>query len=153
VIVHWRQKTGLVTSVAVTCAVLALAGCESASPVDTAAPDVGQEFVVDQAVFTDMVLPVLSSEGCDNLACHGGGLRGSFQLSPFDDKDPDFDFRQVSRQLNPLVPEASSILVKPLDPAAGGAVHTAPAAQSGFLTTSDPGYQTILAWIQSGELQ
>ncbi len=151
--VHWRQKAGLLAGVTVTCAVLALAGCESASPVDTAVPDSGQEFVVDEAVFTETVLPVLTSEGCDNLACHGGGLRGSFQLSPFDDKDPAFDFRQVSRQLNPLVPEASSILVKPLAPSAGGAVHTAPAAQSGFLTTSDPGYQTILAWIQSGELQ
>jgi len=153
VTVQRKRKIGLVTGMALVCALLAAVGCETASPVDVTVPDDGREFVVDQAVFTATVLPVLTSEGCDNLACHGGGLRGSFQLSPYDDKDPDFDFNQVNRQLNPLVPEASSILVKPLDPAAGGAVHTAPATQSGFLTTSDPGYQAILAWIQSGELQ
>ncbi len=87
------------------------------------------------------------------FARDGGGLRGSFELSPFNDKDADFDFQQVRRQLNPITPTASSILTKPLDPGAGGDVHTAPAIQSGFMTTSDPGYLAILAWIQNGELQ
>ena len=79
--------------------------------------------------------------------------RGSFQLSPPDDKDLDYDFEQVGFQLNPLDPESSNLLTKPLDPAAGGAVHSAPSDPHGFLSTSDPDYQAILAWIQAGELE
>lgn len=132
---------------------MALGGCQAADPNAGTAPKGGQEFVVDEAVFLATVEPVLVNEGCDNIACHGGGLRGSFELSPADDKDPAFDFVQVRRQLNPLEPAASNILTKPLAPAAGGAVHTAPAAQSGFESTDDPGYQAILAWILEGELR
>lgn len=130
---------------------LLLSGCESAAPVAPQPPTGGQEFVVDAAVFAATVAPVLASRGCDNIACHGGGLRGSFELSPFDAKDVDFDFAQARLQIDPVDPANSNLLVKPLDPAAGGAVHTAPASESGFLTTEDPGYQAILAWILAGE--
>jgi hypothetical protein len=131
----------------------ALCGCESADPGTPPPVAGGQEFILDEAVFAATVNPILTRKGCDNLACHGGGLRGSLQLSPFNDKNVDFDFEQVSRQLNPLDPEASSILTKPLAQAAGGAVHTAPSEQYGFMTTDDPDYQAILAWIQAGELR
>jgi len=153
------MRSRLVRIVGVSAATLALGGtmvlcgCESAAPTDPAAPSGGQEFILDKADFTATVAPIFTAKGCDNLACHGGGLRGSFQLSPFDDKDVDFDFVQASRQLNPLVPESSSLLVKPLAQNEGGAVHTAPAAQFGFMSKSDPDYQAILAWIRAGELR
>ena len=130
-----------------------LGGCETASPTDPTAPVGGQEFVVDKAAFIATVYPLFTSKGCDNTACHGGGIRGSFQLSPFDDKNADFDFEQTTWQLNPLAPETSALLTKPLDEAAGGAAHTAASAQYGFMTTSDPDYQAILAWIEAGELR
>ena len=130
-----------------------LCGCESASPGDPTAPVGGQEFVVDKAEFTATVYPLFTSKGCDNAACHGGGIRGSFQLSPFDDKNVDFDFEQASWQLNPLAPETSALLTKPLAEAEGGAAHTAASAQYGFMTTADPDYQAILAWIEAGELR
>lgn len=130
-----------------------LGGCDTAAPTSPTPPGGGQQFVVDEAVYVATVAPVLTNKGCDNVACHGGGLRGSFQLSPADAKDYDYDFAQARLQLNPLDPEASNLLTKPLDPAAGGAVHTAPADPNGFLSKADPGYQAILAWITAGELQ
>ena len=130
---------------------LLLSGCETATPVAPQPPTGGQEFVVDAAVFAATVAPILSNRGCDNVACHGGGLRGSFELSPFDAKNVDFDFAQARLQIDPVDPAHSNLLMKPLDPAAGGAVHTAPASQSGFLATDDPDYQAILAWILAGE--
>lgn len=130
-----------------------LCGCDTAPPGDPAAPTGGREFVLDQAAYTATVAPILTTKGCDNIACHGGGLRGSFELSPVDDKDYDFDFTQVTRQLNPLQPETSSLLTKPLAIPAGGVVHTAPSEEFGFMTTADPDYQSILGWIESGELR
>jgi hypothetical protein len=132
---------------------LVLCGCDTAPPGDPAAPTGGQVFVVDAAVYAATVAPILTNKGCDNVVCHGGGLRGSFELSPFDDKDLDFDFIQVVRQLNPQEPVASTLLTKPLAQAAGGDVHTAPSEQFGFMTVDDPDYQAILAWIEAGELQ
>jgi hypothetical protein len=130
-----------------------LGGCETAAPTDPAPVTGGREFVLDQDAFVSLVSPVLTSKGCDNTACHGGGRRGTFQLSPTDDKNLLFDFEQVSSQVNPLDREASNLLVKPLAPAAGGAEHTASSEQFGFMSTADPDYQALLAWIQDGELR
>lgn len=128
-----------------------LAGCGSADPTTPDPPTGGQAFVLDEAAFAMTVSPLLTSRGCDNTACHGGGLRGSFELSPSDDKNVAYDFLQVARQVNPESPEASSLLMKPLAPDAGGDVHTAEPQVSGFLSTADPDYQAILAWIEAGE--
>ena len=132
---------------------LLLAGCDAADPGTPAAPTGGRRYVLDAATYTTDVGPRLSARGCDSIACHGGGLRGTFELSPADDKDPDFDFLQVARQVDPATPALSNILQKPLAPAAGGAVHAADPAVSGFLSTADPDYQLILAWIEAGEYQ
>jgi len=126
-------------------------GCLS-SPSDNPPPPAGgQEYVVDYDVFATAIDSILTAKGCDNLACHGGGIRGTFQLSPFDDKDIDMDFAQVRLQVTGSNPAASPLLVKPLDEAAGGVAHTADAQQFGFMSTSDPDYQAILTWIQAGE--
>ena len=128
-----------------------VAGCRSADPTSVQPPTGGQEFVLDEATFAMTVSPLLTSRGCDNIACHGGGLRGTFELSPADDKNVAYDFLQVARQVDPEQPSQSSLLMKPLAPAAGGDVHTADPEVSGFLTTDDPDYQAILAWIEAGE--
>ncbi len=138
---------------AILLATLALCGCNSAGPRTVSPPAGGQEFILDYEVFASSVNPILTAKGCDNLFCHGGGLRGTFELSPFDDKDIDFDFEQVLRQLNPLRPENSSLLTKPLAPAAGGDEHTAATEHYGFMSKTDSDYQTLLAWIQAGELR
>ena len=132
---------------------LLLAGCEAADPGTPTVPSGGRRYVLDAATYTTDVGPRLSARGCDSIACHGGGLRGTFELSPADDKDPDFDFLQVARQVDPIAPALSPILQKPLAPEAGGAVHAADPAVSGFLSTADPDYQLILAWIEAGEFQ
>lgn len=128
-------------------------GCGSVDPTEPEPPTGGQEFVLDPAAFAADVAPVLSAKGCDTIACHGGGRRGSFELSPFDDKDLDFDFAQAVMQVDPLDREASNLLAKPLDESVGGDVHTAPTVPHGFASTADPDYQAILAWIREGEMR
>lgn len=132
-------------------AAVVLGGCTSASPGDPAPPSGGQVYVLDEEAYGTVIAPVLAGKGCDNLDCHGGGLRGTFQLSPDDDKDLAYDFAQVVLHVDPENPAASSLLLKPLDPTAGGDVHTAPSEHFGFMDTTDPDYQAILAWIEAGE--
>jgi hypothetical protein len=134
-------------------AVAVFGGCTSPSPGDPAPPAGGREYVLDAAVYAATVAPRLTAKGCDNLSCHGGGLRGTFELSPLEDKDLVFDFTQAVRQVDPNDPAASDLLRKPLAPEAGGDVHTADSEHFGFLTTGDPDYQAILAWIEAGEFR
>ena len=150
-----RRKT-MIVRVGTACVLslpLAAAGCRSASPTATEPPTGGRELVLHEAAFVATVGPILTSRGCDNVACHGGGLRGTFQLSPADAKDYDFDFVQARLQVDAVDREASNLLLKPLDPAAGGVAHTAPASESGFLDAADPDFQAIRAWILGGELR
>lgn len=130
----------------------AAAGCtdDSTGP---AGPDVaggGQERVLDFATFRDQVAPVLHARGCSALGdCHGGGLRGSFQLSPAHDRDVAFDFEQAVQQVDDLDPSASALLRKPLAEDAGGLPH----AHVAFDSTDDADYRAVLAWIEAGELR
>jgi hypothetical protein len=126
-------------------------GCLSSPSEDPDPPSGGQKYVLDYGVFVSTIDSLLTDHGCDNLACHGGGIRGTFQLSPVDDKDVDLDFAQVILQVNGNDPAASPLLTKPLAEAAGGAVHTDPT--DAFASTNDPNYQTILSWIKAGEFQ
>ena len=143
-------RMGSITGALLLIAVV-LGGCSDASPGDPAPPSGGREYVLDVEAYGTVIAPVLTGKGCDNLACHGGGLRGTFQLSPFDDKDLAYDFDQVALHVDPADPAASSLLMKPLDMAAGGDVHTADSENFGFMSTGDPDYQAILNWIEEGE--
>ena len=123
-------------------------GCDS--PTDPEPPPTGgREYVLDYNTFATEIDPILSANGCDNTSCHGGGFRGSFRLSPFDDKDVDLDFAQAALQVFAADPASSTLLMKPLDESAGGAAHAASPAH--FASTNDPDYQAILAWIAAGE--
>jgi len=134
---------------AVVCALVE--GCISSPSEDPPAPSGGQAFVLDFDVFATEIDSILTANGCDNLTCHGGGIRGTFELSPVNAKDIAMDFAQASLQVNGTDPASSTLLMKPLAEAAGGAAHAADPAQFGFTATSDPGYQAILAWIEAGE--
>ena len=76
---------GLSTAVLLS-GMVSLCGCDTAPSGDPTVPGGGQEFVLDQAAYNATVAPILTVKGCDNIACHGGGLRGSFELSPADDQ-------------------------------------------------------------------
>lgn len=96
------------------------------------------------AEFERTVEPILVRQGCDAGGdCHGGGIRGTFELSPAGAKNASFDFAQASLQVSVSVPANSPILTEPLALEAGGTPH-------GFkplASTADPDYQAILQWI------
>jgi len=125
---------------------VALQGCAhpTAPP---SPPGGGTALVLSFEQFDQTVEPVLVRHGCDAVGdCHGGGIRGSLELSPPDAKDARFDFDQVSLQVSATDPPASPILTEPLAIAAGGTSHSVKV----FDSTSDPDYQAILGWITAG---
>lgn len=132
-------------------AALALAGgCRPADTVVAPPPGGGATWAWDLATFTTSVAPVFGARGCDSIECHGGGIRGTFALSPAGDKDLAFDFAQAGWQADGADPAASALLRKPLAVSAGGAPHAGDAEGGIFATTADPDYQAILAWIAAG---
>lgn len=125
---------------------VALPGCSSpTSPPPP--PGGGATLTLSFDQFAATVQPVLQQHGCDAGGdCHGGGIRGSLQLSPPDAKDPQFDFDQVALQVWAAHPDQSPILTEPLAVAAGGTPH----AIKPFASTGDSGYVAIRNWIQAG---
>lgn len=123
-------------------------GCNRASTTDPNPPSGGQTYVLDYDVFATRIDSLLSAYGCDNLTCHGGGIRGTFELSPSGDKDVAFDFAQARLQVNGNDPVSSPLIMKPLAPECGGPGHA-----GGFVFTEldNPDYLAILAWIEAGE--
>jgi hypothetical protein len=110
-------------------------------------PGGGQVLALDWNEFQQSVEPVLIRHGCDATGdCHGGGIRGTFELSPPGAKDARFDFDQASLQVTIAPRESSAILRMPLAIAAGGAPHPV----KPFASTSDPDYQALLKWVQDG---
>jgi hypothetical protein len=124
-------------------------GCTSPSA-PPSPPAGGRQAALSFTQFEQVIEPILVRHGCDAGGdCHGGGIRGTLELSPQSDKDPAFDFTQVSLQVNGYDPAASPVLTKPLAEDAGGAPH----GFEPFADTQDADYQTILAWIESGSFQ
>lgn len=121
-------------------------GCGSPTA-PPAPPGGGQTLTLDFTRFEQTVEPVLMAQGCDATGdCHGGGIRGSLQLSPPGAKNTQFDFDQVVLQVSASNRSASPILTEPLALAAGGTPHSF----KPFASTSDADYQAILAWIMAG---
>jgi hypothetical protein len=146
---HW-WRTALVAC-CIGCGVLialAQAACISGPSPDPTPPTGGRQYVLDYGTFATQIDSILTDHGCDNVACHGGGIRGTYELSPDTDKNVDFDFNQSSLQVNAGEPESSTLLTKPLAETSGGLAH---AGGSAFASTTDPGYQAILNWILAGE--
>ncbi len=129
-------------------AVAVASGCEKASTTDPNPPSGGQTFVLDYDVFATSINPMLSSHGCDNETCHGGGIRGTFELSPNGAKNVAFDFEQARMQVDGRDPVSSPLAMKPLAPECGGPGH---AGGYVFTELDDPDYLAILAWVEAGE--
>lgn len=126
------------------------AGCRPADPATPEPPGGGEAWAWDASLFEATVAPVLTARGCDTVECHGGGIRGTFALSPAGDKDLAFDFAQAGWQADGDAPAASPLLRKPLAVAAGGVPHAGDGDGGIFASTADPDYQAILAWIEAG---
>jgi hypothetical protein len=112
-------------------------------------PGGGEAYQLDFVQFETAVSPVLVDFGCHAVECHGGGIRGTFELSPLAEHDPAFDFEQARLQVSPWSPETSPLLTKPLAAEAGGEAH----GWEPFASSDDAGYQAILDWILDGEFQ
>ncbi|NNE44083.1 MAG: hypothetical protein HKN12_07725 [Gemmatimonadetes bacterium] len=112
-------------------------------------PSGGEEFLLSYEDFQASVAPVFTEFGCNTTECHGGGIRGTFQLSPVDAPDPDFDFDQARLQVDPYDRPASALLQKPLAQDAGGSPHSF----EPFDTTEHSGYRALEAWILAGEFE
>jgi hypothetical protein len=147
-----HPKQIILRSVAVGGAMLLVgAGCAGNSPSPTSpAPTGGQNFVLDYTTFTADISPLLEARGCNAEGdCHGGGIRGSFVLSPSSTPDPQLDFTQAAMQVRGEDPSSSPLLLKPLDESVGGAPH----AFTAFSSTADSDYLRILSWIRAGEFK
>ena len=128
---------------------LALQGCTSPSA-PPPVPSGGQSFVLSYTQFADSVEPILVAKGCDATGdCHGGGIRGTLELSPPGAKDTRYDFNQVVLQVSGYSPSTSPILTRPLVVDSGGTPHP----YKPFGSTHDPGYLSILGWILNGVMQ
>jgi len=109
-------------------------------------PSGGTEAELDFARFVQDVAPILAAQGCAAAGCHGGGIRGTYALSPAEAPDAGFDFDQTVLQVNPVDAFASPILAEPLAESAGGTPHQ----HEPFATADDEDYLAILAWIEAG---
>jgi hypothetical protein len=124
----------------------AVPACSSpTAPIDP--PGGGEELVLSFEQFEQTVEPLLIRHGCDAAGdCHGGGIRGSFELSPAGAKDARFDFDQSALQVWPTARERSPILTEPLALEAGGTPH----GVKPFASAEDSDYRAILRWILDG---
>jgi hypothetical protein len=113
-------------------------------------PGGGQTLTLSYPEFQQNVEPVLIRHGCDATGdCHGGGIRGTFQLSPPGAKDAAFDYDQSSLQAWAVNRDQSPLLLQPLAIDAGGTPHPF----KPFASTSDTDFVAIRQWIQDGVAQ
>lgn len=121
-------------------------GCRAPSE-PPSPPSGGLQLALNFEQFEATVEPILIAQGCDAEGdCHGGGIRGSLQLSPPAAKDARFDFDEVVLQVSATDAAASLILTEPLALQAGGTPHSV----KPFASTTDADYLAIRRWIEAG---
>ena len=97
--------------------------------------------------YTRDIMPILSKNGCNAGACHASQYgKGGFRLSVFS-FDPDEDWRSIQRdragrRLNPIQPERSLFLRKPL--------LEVPHGGGNRLEEGSLAHQVLLKWIAQG---
>ncbi len=120
---------------------------------------------LDAADFRCNVQPVIAAR-CSFLACHGSGrrpfrayARGRLRLeiarheivsSALSDAELGANFEMARGFAADDRFDRSPLLLKPLDPSAGGHFHVATdlfGTEDVFATADDPGYQKIAAWL------
>lgn len=90
---------------------------------------------------------MLVAHGCDAGGdCHGGGIRGTLQLSPETAKDTRYDYDQVVLQVTAANPDQSPIVTRPLADSAGGSAHPLKV----FADTNNTEWRTLRAWVRAG---
>ncbi len=108
-----------------------------------APPSGGERPVLDFARFVDEIEPLFARHGCAMEGdCHGGGIRGTFALSPRSAPDVAFDFAQTSLQVDALDPNGSLLLLKPLALTAGGLPHSS----KPFASRDDADFRAVSDW-------
>ena len=113
-------------------------------------PGGGQQLTLDYAMFEQTVSPALERRGCSATGdCHGGGIRGSFELSPPTAKNIRFDFDQAVLQVSAAMRDSSPLLTEPLALSEGGTPHSF----KPFASVADTDYQAIRGWIMSGVIR
>jgi len=124
----------------------ALLGC--ASPVAPPGPPGGGTTLhLDYTTFANAIEPMLVAHGCDAEGdCHGGGIRGTLQLSPPTALNTRYDYDQVVLQVTAASPDQSPILTRPLADAQGGTAHPLKV----WADTTDTEYRTVRAWVRAG---
>ncbi len=111
-------------------------------------PGGGQTLLLSYDRFGTEIEPILVRHGCDASGdCHGGGIRGTFRLSPPGAKNPRFDFDQAALQVWPADRDGSPLLTEPLALAAGGTPH----GVKPFADTADSDFVAIRNWIRDAE--
>lgn len=146
-----RSESPLGRRIAVTliAATSVVSGCVSPSA-PPRPPSGGQRLVLSYDGYVATVAPVLARHGCDAGGdCHGGGIRGTLELSPQTAKDLHFDFEQVAMQVYPALRDSSPILLQPLADSAGGTPHP----YKPFASRADSGFVAIRDWVLAGVLQ
>ena len=127
----------------------AFVGC-SAPTAPPLAPSGGQQLVLSYSDFATHVEPILVRQGCDAVAdCHGGGIRGTLELSPPGAKNVRFDFDQVALQVWITPRDGSPVLTEPLAISAGGTPH----GFKPFASVTDTDYIAIQQWVDAGEVR
>jgi hypothetical protein len=127
----------------------AFAGC-SAPTAPTVAPSGGQQLVLSYAEFASAVEPILVRQGCDAAGdCHGGGIRGTLELSPPGSKDVRYDFDQIALQVWITPRDNSPVLTEPLAISAGGTPH----GFKPFASVTDSDYVAIRQWVDAGQVR
>jgi hypothetical protein len=114
---------------------------------------------LDPLVFAASIQPMLDQRGCSQSQCHyrdksnpnSGGPGGGFHIfnceeDPCSQDELNANFDSASGMVNFSSPGTSKLLEKPLAEFSGGIQHL---GGDVFLDTTDPDYQTLLAWCQT----
>jgi len=112
-----------------------------------APPGGGTALHLDYTTFASAIEPMLVAHGCDAEGdCHGGGIRGTLQLSPSTAPNARYDYDQIVLQVTAAHPDQSPILTRPLADAGGGTAHPLKV----WADTNDTEYRTVRAWVRAG---
>jgi hypothetical protein len=160
---QYARTLGMLKRICLPLAALALAGCHAESSWS------GEIASADRAQFDREVYPVLLAD-CAFSRCHGAPERffqvfgpGRLRLTNPDGSDPLPLEMQASyeRARSMLVTDGSRplaespLLLKPLDPSAGGTSHRGVDVfgRNVYRFVTDPGYATLVRWALQGATQ
>jgi hypothetical protein len=118
----------------------------------------------DRDVFVAAVWPILVRD-CGFSACHGGAPRffrvvgpGHERLdpstrltAPASEAELQLSYDRTRSMLDPLDPDSSLLLLKPLDMAAGGSAHEGTDAfgRNVYRSVEDPSFQVLVRWVRA----